>query len=618
VGFLQQDRSIRFRVTLVLAVVAVVAVGAMGAVSFQLGVSTLERQAVDHLTLVRDLKGRHVEQYFRTIRDQLVTMSADPTVVEALREFASAAAELADSPGAGFLAREEMEQALRLHYQNEFLPRLEASVRTPPVLSGYWPRDDVAVRLQHLYIADNPYAVGSKHLLETSGARTRYDAAHERYHELFRDFQERFGYYDIFLVAGTGRRVVYSVFKEADFGTSLLTGPYRESGLAQATEAALQSPVATGSRLVDFQAYPPSYGAQASFIASPVMEGDEVLGVLAFQMPVARINDTMADGQRGFGQTGEAYLVGPDGALRTESRFLVDDLQEYLAAIRAAGVDEAVVEAIAAQQSAIGLQPARTDGVTRALNGETGVARIRDYRAVEVLSSFRPLDIEDLDWVVMSEIDVAEALAPVGALSRRLLITFAAIIPLLGALALWFAGNLVRPIEALSVRAQALAEGDLGQPVAIDRGDEIGDLARSFESMRVSLRDLVLRQNRSIEALSAPLIPIQDDVVVLPLVGDLDSDRCRRIADSLTGQLDQVQAHCAVLDVTGVPHVDAAAGEELARIARSARLMGARVIISGLGPESAAELADHPDIMAGVEIARTLRDAIKIATRGAE
>jgi methyl-accepting chemotaxis protein len=621
-GSFQRDRSIRLRVHVILAVVTILSLGTMAAVSYQLGVRTLEEEATAKLTAIRELKGRQIEVYFQTIRDQLVTLSEDRMVVDALREFSSSASTLPDELASSQVARDAREQALRLHYQDQFLPRLEGGMGRVGPFSAYWPQDAAAWSLQHLYISGNPFDVGSKQLLDASQAGTRYDAVHQRYHPLFRSFLERFGYYDLFLVSAVDRRVVYSVFKEVDFGTSLVTGPYRESNLAQAAQAALGFSLATDALLVDFQPYVPSYGAAASFIASPVYDGDELLGALVFQMPLSRINETMTNGgewrSAGFGETGEAYLVGPDARLRTESRFLLEEREEYLRAIREAGVDEALARAIEAQGSAVGLQPVESEGVRRALAGESGVARFRDYRGVEVFSSFRPLAIADLDWVLLSEMDVAEAMAAVGSLARRGFWALVVLLPILGLLAFWFSATLVRPIRALSSTANALANGELDQPVDVDRGDEVGDLARSFESMRLSLRDLIDRQNRSIEALSTPLIPIHEDVVVLPLVGELDRPRCHRIRESLTHRLHEKGARCVIVDLTGVSRLDPEVAAELVRVAQSARLMGASAILSGLRPQLAAELADHPDTMAGIATARSLRDAIELATQEAD
>ncbi len=611
-----RDRSIRVRLLVVFAIVALVSVGTVVFVANRLGSVTLEQQAFDRLTSVRELKGQQVERYFRTIRDQVLTHSENRMVVDAAREFASAASGLQGELRAP--SADERDLALRLYYQQEFLPRLRERVDDARPLSELWPSDPLARSLQYLFISANPFEVGSKHLLDDSGAGTRYDVVHRRYHPLLRSFLERFGYYDVFLVDAATSRIVYSVFKEVDFGTSLERGPHRSSSLATAYRSARDSGLTSFTRLEDFEPYTPSYGAQASFIASPVYDGTEMIAVLVFQLPLDRINDIMTSERAwrdvGLGASGEAYLVGPDRRLRTESRFLVEAREEYLRAVAAAGVDEGTVRSIEALGSAVGLQPVVTEGVDQALSGLSGVGRFLDYRDVEVFSSFRPLDIDDLDWVLMSEIDASEALAPLTAQRRRMLLVLAVFLPLLAALASWFAGNLVRPVRALSRRAEELARGDLDREVDVSRGDEIGELARSFEAMRVALRELVDRQNRSIEALSTPLIPIHDDVVVMPLVGELDEARCDRLRESLMTQLHAKGARCAILDLTGVPRLDDSVARGLVRIAQTARLLGARAIISGVRPELAAQLADGDIDTQGISTVRTLRDAIDAAT----
>jgi rsbT co-antagonist protein RsbR len=77
-------------------------------------------------------------------------------------------------------------------------------------------------------------------------------------------------------------------------------------------------------------------------------------------------------------------------------------------------------------------------------------------------------------------------------------------------------------------------------------------------------------------------------------------------------------ARCVIIDLTGVSRLDPEVAAELVRVAQSARLMGASAILSGLRPQLAAELADHPDTMAGIATARSLRDAIELATQEAD
>ena len=609
--------SIRARVLLVLATVALISVGTILGVAYRLGVTTLTEQALDQLTSVREMKGAQIESYFELIDDQLVTLSEDRMVVAALREFSNAAGTLEEDLSRGGRNAADSERGLRLYYQDEFLPRLNENVPVERPLSDFWPEDALAQALQDLYISSNPFAVGSKQLLDRSDEGTPYDGVHAEYHPLLRNFLERFGYYDVFLVDGVTGRIVYSVFKEVDFGTSLLDGPHRESNIAAAYRAAVESGAPSFTRLEDFQPYGPSYSAAGSFVASPVFDGDEALGVLIFQLPVDRINDVMTSNRSwssmGLGQSGEAYLVGPDYRLRTESRFLIEDPEEYIQTVRDAGMDGATIGAIESLGSTIGLQVVRTEGTEQALGGEIGTARFPDYRGVEVFSSYRPLRISGLDWVLMSEIDVSEALQAVARLRNRMLVWLTVLGGGLGLLAFWFAGSLTGPIRALSVSAGDLAKGDLETAIDVHRSDEIGELARSFDTMRISLRDLVDRQNRAIEALATPLIPIQNDVVVMPLVGEFDQARCDHLRESLVEQLHERGARVAILDLTGVPHMDDEVARALIRVAKSVRLLGARAIITGMQPALALELTDGDVHLEGIDTTRSLQDAIDLA-----
>ena len=90
--------------------------------------------------------------------------------------------------------------------------------------------------------------------------------------------------------------------------------------MARAYRSALDSSSGDESKLEDFAPYLPSYESAASFIATPVFDGKEKIGVLLFQMPVGEINALM--GQRaGLGESGETYLVGADRMMRSQSRF---------------------------------------------------------------------------------------------------------------------------------------------------------------------------------------------------------------------------------------------------------------------------------------------------------
>jgi methyl-accepting chemotaxis protein len=580
------------------------------------GKSALEKQAFAKLTAVREMKASHVEDYFQQIRRQVLTFSEDRMVIDATRNFRKAFESL-DLELDLEEVLSEGDLQLKLYYQNEFLPRLNRNLSRDAVLADFWPDNETVRALQYSYIVTNPFDVGSKHQLNRSRFSTDYSDFHAIYHPVIRSYLEKFGYYDIFLVDPETGHIVYSVFKEVDFGTSLLTGPYRDTNFAQAFRAARQLGASDFVRLEDFAPYPPSYNAPASFIASPIFDGEELVGVLLFQMPVDRINEIMTSDQTwsdvGLGDSGETYLVGDDFKLRSQSRFLIEDQDGYLNAIAAQGTPAALVDQIASLGSAIGLQDVRTEGAVAALAGETGVRIFSDYRGEPVLSSYRSLGIADVNWIILSEIDESEAFQPATTLRNKILLSLVFIVVGSIVIAILFSRNITSPLRSLSERAGRLAEGDLDTEITAGGRDELSALAKDFERMRRSIKELVDRQTASIEALAVPLIPVADDVIVLPLVGELDPERMQRVRATLIEGIHEYKARCAIIDITGIPSLDSVVASALGRAASGARMLGAEIVITGMRPEIAKELADLDIRMDGVVIRRSLQSGISYA-----
>jgi methyl-accepting chemotaxis protein len=405
----------------------------------------------------------------------------------------------------------------------------------------FWPDDPITRELQRRYIADNVGSTGSKHLLDSSSVEDKYDKVHLQHHPNFRRLLDRFGFYDAFLIDAEAGRIVYSVHKEVDFGTSLVSGPYRDSGLSRAYARARSASDADFVTLQDFEPYAPSYDDNAAFFAAPIFDAGNLVGVLAFQMSIARLNAVMTSDEQweaqGFGQSGETYLVGADKNLRSEPRFLLEDKEAYLEQLRQARVSPGVVEGIAQHGSAIGIQPVDTSAVEAALQGRTGVATQEDYRSVEVFSAFAPIDVGDVNWVLLSEIDRAEALAPAEKVRMRGILVVLGALALVILIAFLFADRLVRPIRELVERARRIRDGDLA-PVAYERrADELGILSESLDAMRESIADFIARQERALEALAAPVIPLASDIVAVPLVGELDRLRVNHARETIVASV---------------------------------------------------------------------------------
>ena len=331
-----KNLKIGTKILIAFTTVAIVAVSLVGYFAFTTGSRTLEEESFNKLTAVREMKAKQIEDYFQFIRDQLVTQSNDRMMIDAMRAFSTNYYTIDVDQGLDISTILAKRGELLSYYQDEFLERLVPNLLLEVDAQEYLPSEKFPLAMQDLYILANPYETGSKHLLDNPGDGSRYSETHELYHPIIRDFLERFGYYDIFLVDPQGN-IVYSVFKEVDFGTSLISGPYADTNFGEVFRAALAADEPEAVYIADYEPYHPSYNAPASFIASPIFDGDEKIGVLIFQMPIDRINSIMTNNQNwsevGLGDSGETYLVGQDFRLRNQSRFLIEDSENYFKVI---------------------------------------------------------------------------------------------------------------------------------------------------------------------------------------------------------------------------------------------------------------------------------------------
>lgn len=315
----------------------------------------------------------------------------------------------------------------------------------------------------------------------------------------------------MFLINIKGQ-IIYTVFKETDFATNLLTGPYKDSNLARLVQQIISAKQKDYTQLVDFAAYAPSYGAPASFIAAPIHDGSRLVGVLAFQMPVDEINKVMTGNQQwrqaGMGESGETILVGRDKLMRSASRFSLEDPKGFLAHVKSRGLSADEVARL--RRTTILHQPVGTPDVTRALAGGTGTLRVSDYRGVPVLSSFSPLKIPGLNWVILAQMDVSEAYAPIDTFRRQILITVTLLTLLITLLAMALAHLFVKPVQQLIESARRVSSGELKGIPDLKSKDEFGELAQSFNGMVQSLQTqtaLVDQKNQENERLLFSVFP---------------------------------------------------------------------------------------------------------------
>ncbi len=314
--------------------------------------------------------------------------------------------------------------------------------------------------LKKAYIKDNKHPAGEKHKLDDAKDGSGWSKVHADHHPWLRRLVEERGYYDVFLVSKSGD-IVYSVFKEEDFATNLLNGPWKDTNIAELFRSIVAKPQA-GVQYTDFKPYAPSANVPAAFIGAPLMGMDGVFkGALLFQMPIERINKVMQTAA-GMGKSGETYIVGTDFLMRSDSRF--------------------------SKETTILKTKVDTETVRAAMKGENGAKEILDYRGTPVLSSYGLLEFLGAKYAIIAEIDTEEVHEPVSQMRNFMLIAgvvLAGVIALLGIMA---GRSIVNPIAAMTMVMNRLKSGERTVDVPYTaKHDEVGEMARAVEVFKQNL-----------------------------------------------------------------------------------------------------------------------------------
>ncbi|HXM56674.1 MAG TPA: PAS domain S-box protein [Candidatus Dormibacteraeota bacterium] len=149
-------------------------------------------------------------------------------------------------------------------------------------------------------------------------------------------------------------------------------------------------------------------------------------------------------------------------------------------------------------------------------------------------------------------------------------------------------------------------------PMSAATGRIIVAVVRDATERREQERRL-RRQRDEILELSTPVIQVWDKVLVLPIIGTLDSARAARLTESLLTQIAEHQAEVVILDISGVPTIDTQVAQHLLRTVQAAQLMGAVSILCGVRPETAQAIVHLGIDLGQLRSRTTLRDALQLA-----
>jgi class 3 adenylate cyclase len=490
--------GIQSKIMVAMLLSSILGLSVIGFVGALTGRTAMRQVESERLIELCQSQKRQVEALFREVTNSLIVYSGGFSIVEATTALTGGFAQLANAT-----ITPAQQQAIVNYYDTDMLKPIKRATGEVLDLNAVLPSSNAQKYLQAYYTATSTPTADSMPVVD-AGDGSAWTAANARFDFFMRGIVTRFDYRDVLLLDMQGN-VVYSVRKGPDLGTNILTGPYRESNLRDAYRKALSSNDVDFVWVTDFQRYQPQLDTPTAWVVSTVGMNGKMEGVMAFPVPIAKINRIMTANKHwdtaGMGASTETYLAGPDNLMRSDSRPFLEDPQEYRRdAIAAGTAPEVVDEAIRLGGTTL-VQPVPSAGLRAAQRGESGTVRGTDYMGNRELEAYAPLIVpnSDLHWSILATRDDSAAFARLGKFSKTLVIAVTAMIFIICVASMLIAQAAMRPVRRLEAGTRKISSGDYDINIPVKARDEIGDLTAAFNEMsrNLAIKEELLNEQRS-------------------------------------------------------------------------------------------------------------------------
>jgi HAMP domain-containing protein/HPt (histidine-containing phosphotransfer) domain-containing protein len=518
---------------------------ALTVTAFFLSAVALRSARLDGFRSLLTSLSQSINTFFTDQRRDITAQSELQTIRYAVTELSSGYEHLLeDLDAAGFKADpaflDQIRQNLREAYEKGPMANLRALGQPVGDFEEFAELSPTAMLLQYVYIVSNPAGAGYKFQnnsvldiaknerlsveFRNAFAKTMFARAMDRYHGLFETIVRRNNYFDLILIDDIGN-IVYTFEKSWDFGANVFKGWREQSQLKRVFLGAWYGSIASGDRsagdevvITDLERYAGASGAPMLFLGCPINNrlGGR-LGVVVHEVESGTFTDLVTFQGRwpavGLGETGEAYIVGPDLKLRSESRF-VKEMSEKIKTVAFAP------DGSPAPLSSILGGPLHNRAVESIYSDQilsnAGEVTFFDDLGRESLGVYEQLGTPGLDWGLVVTISTDEAFAPAVHLTR--LIAFGGFVILVIAIlaALTFGHVLSRPIVQLVRTAEKIGSGDLSARTPISSKDEIGFLAERFNYMVDQVEERNRHVHKILETVNEGLFLMGPDFIIQP------------------------------------------------------------------------------------------------------
>lgn len=482
--------SVATRLSLVILLVALLSLVVTSIVGLQRGSELADSVLEARVRSVGAARADEVERYVASLRQATVGQAISPSTAQAIEDFTDAYAELDATP-----PTDDDIAAVDRFYTEVVVPEL-SEVRDRPVNpTGFIPRGQAATTLQARYVVSS-----SETAADVDDDSSGWSVLNRRLDESFDEFVVQSGVDDLYLIEPDFFTIVYSSAKGIDFGTSLLTGPQSGSALATLIQSLDDSTAAGAAAVRDFTNYAAAGDEPSMFVASPVHDGDVLAGFVAVRVGSDGISAITTNGGSwsAEGDTGETFVVARDELMRSDARGFVEDREAYLTAVAAAGTaTDDQIRAMRTFGTTVLFQALDGNDVDAALDLEPALVETTNRLGADVLQARRSLQIDGLDWAVISEIELQELQQPIVDFARYLLIAIALLLVTITFIASRWSDRLLRTLRLVATRLRAVrsgadgsgADGEVGHTASLPEGapTEFVELATDIDTMLETL-----------------------------------------------------------------------------------------------------------------------------------
>lgn len=510
--------SIKYKILLLNLFITFLGVILLGGVGYWSGQRIIKESVTSRLAAIRDLKIDQIRSYYDHLSQQSQQLATNPFVLDALQAFSQTQSELRQSMPAADLG--PLRKDLARHY--EIVYGKGSSVLPP--------EDLVSIRLQAKYTALSPNVPNSD----------GYDAALQKYGEFLQQTAKRQNIEDLMLVDVASQRIVYSSANSALMGR-IISDPLIKgtvlSNLLTKVEGKGYWRLPSTTDIVPFAA---SGGESNWFLSVGIFRDRKMVGLVLMQLNSKDIDTIMDNGrdwdQMGLGETGEAYAVGNDYLLRTNSRGFEENRDGFIQHLSKTNAAQKTLEKLEKATSTANILQvewiAHQSG-----DAPNGCSLGTSYLGERVLSCSAGVRALDADWNIVVDQGSNEAYAP---LKRFQLAVF------LGALLLiivcvWLSyrvsRQIVKPIEQLTQIAHSYGQGQDHVRVPDLADDELGELGETMNRMIENLEHVqeegrFLRKN-IVHDLKNPLAVIKgsSETLLQPEIGKNSAMRKELLAN---------------------------------------------------------------------------------------